>query len=252
MGDICLHVDDLLIAGRSSSPRWKEFRPHLKTLEQNDDFNFTLTQESFVLGFLLLMLPMDRRQVPNAPTTKAEVTGIRRILAAACWRANHCDPHLLAMAHEVQTEQKRATVATVQRTKKLLRKMQPSKRGCLSESSPFGTASPSSRGATPPKPGTRPGTCDDGRRGHPERRRGPLQHDLSWTSMRLAHVARSTESAKSQAAAEALDELYWCRLAWGKLGGRAVLDLQASGEAHPHLARPASARRSRCSASANC
>jgi hypothetical protein len=42
---------------------------------------------------------------------------------------------------------------------------------------------------------------------------------LSWASRKLPRVVRSSTAAETQSAAEALDELDWCRLLWHEMNG---------------------------------
>jgi hypothetical protein len=114
--EVCLQVDDFLIAGDLSCKAYRDLRERLRNLYrwseweerrftqtgieivQHDDCNFTTTEESFSVSVEPIEITSARRLTPEAPVTERETSQLRAVAGSCQWQGMQGAPHTLPFA----------------------------------------------------------------------------------------------------------------------------------------------------------
>ena len=134
IGMVTSHVDDFLIAGDASHPRWREFIEELKNtygwspwkdtdfvhcgvrIRQLQDYSFILDQEEFFTGIEEIIIERRRSEKEDTPVTEHERTELRGLLGAVQWKAYNTGLELSAQLSILQS-QTTTVIATVETLK---------------------------------------------------------------------------------------------------------------------------------------
>ena len=240
IGVIGSHVDDFLIMGDESHPKWlaslEKFRssfswsPWEETpfvhcgvgITQTPDFGFKLDHSAYCTE--LKQVVIDER-VPEI--TEGERSQCKALLGAVQWRAIQTAPQHCAKLSWLQSALPHGNKDTVRHINKLCREVYQC-RGLSVSVQPLGATIEEDLvmvGWSDAAVGNRPDMTSTG--GHVialahrsllQGVRGPVNL-VSWKSGKLHRVARSSLSAEIQALSEAEQELMFCRALWADFLG---------------------------------
>ena len=244
VGLIASHVDDFYMIGDQADAAWTDFLYRFRCayrwspwecdsfehcgvlLQQDASQEVTLDHSTFCTS--VNPIELDSKEM-NRPISAGERDQLRAVLGAVQWRAQQSGPQHCAKLGQLQSRVSTADVQTLLDANKLVREVYaqrfvaPAARnlGCDPEEVEFACWSDAAL-ANRPDGGSTGGfvVCATS----PALRLGQRAklNFISWRSMKLRRVARSSLSAEVQAFGEGEEELMFCRLEWAEMIGHEI------------------------------
>ena len=235
IGMTLFHVDDFLLAGRPTDPRWQKAQETLHAcwqwgdwevekfkicgvaVEQASDGTVALSQKQYIRSLIPIELSQQRRQQSESVLNAHELTQVRGLLGALQWVASQTVAKISAELGILQSRVATPTVLLALDANRLLRRLRQDQEVdlisrrmdepvcvvCWSDAAWANRPDGSSAG------GSLVAVCE---------RETLLQGDLSpvhvvdWHSTKLKRKSRSSNAAEVQALNDAEDRLWWRRL----------------------------------------
>ena len=234
IGLCCFHVDDVMVAGRSDDPRWKEMRKRIEALyewgswesgefeqcgcrvRQRQDGSITLDQESYARRIAMIPLSAHRRAHMAEPLTAEERSLMVAKRGELNWLATQSMVQLLAPLSLVDTSA-RATGESLRELNSLVRTAHAEASGCLHYpviENPIFVTYADAAWANRKDLGSQCGFLCVGTDAKLLEGKAAPCCPISWHSRRCPRVARSSGSAETQAATQAQEEMEFTRLLW--------------------------------------
>ena len=180
------------------------------------------SQQDYVHGILAIEIGKHRRNCPEQLANESEKSALRGLIGSLQYAVTHTRPDLASKLGEIQVQISQPSVQTLLTANKLLREAQETSdiKICFRAIPPdqithvvFGDASFASPKQLSSFQGTivfatTPDLQDN--------RQAPIS-PLTWSSIKIARVVRSTLSAEAFSMSRGVDKLSWMRLLWGSL-----------------------------------
>ncbi|CAJ1424831.1 unnamed protein product, partial [Effrenium voratum] len=252
IGLVGSHVDDFYMVGDEQDDTWSKFLQDFKDsyrwspweadgfdhcgiyMQQLSNREITMDHSKYCSG--ITQISFEGRDVHDKATME-EVEQARAVLGAIQWRVQQSGPQHGAKLGQLMTLLPHFTVQVLKDVNKLVREVYSQRMlcpkfqnlGCTAEETMLVCWTDAAL-ANRADGGSTGGfvvalTAPEMARGQ----RAPLTL-VSWKSMKLKRVARSSLAAEVQAFSEGEQELMWCRLQWSEMLGN-VVDLAQPQEA---------------------
>lgn len=142
IGAAGLHVDDMLLCGDESRPKFQQAEKELNEayrwgkwqqgeiefagcrIVQNADGSLRIDQQSYVQKWLEeIQLPKDRMKQLKSPLTPREISMLRGAIGSIAWKSAQTGPHYQADAGMLLSEIPMANINTIVKCNKLIREI---------------------------------------------------------------------------------------------------------------------------------